>query len=167
MSESSQHGLILKGTTNSSITVNGFARVQVGNSNITTPLDKCSVTTTDTRYDFDLAKSNAIAMSRHLADMLPNWSIDKMGIIIKLVAEGISVEQPYNVFTMPAKCGAGPYKAKNYFACKGNQDCETPAQTLSDGYAMFLGGTSRWTGPVEQIYPNDNLVIFNVSLLLL
>ncbi|GAA5815984.1 hypothetical protein MFLAVUS_009503 [Mucor flavus] len=160
-SESSQHGLILKGATNSSITVNGLARIQVENSNIRTPLDKCSVTTTDTRYDFDLAKSNAIAMSHHLADMLPNWSIDRMGIIVKLIAEGISVKQPYNVFTMPAKCGAGPYQAKNYFACKENKECETPAQTLSDGHAMFLGRTSRWTGPVEQIYPNDNLVIFN------
>ncbi|KAI9261008.1 hypothetical protein EDC94DRAFT_610544 [Helicostylum pulchrum] len=164
-SESSQHGLILKGATNSSITVNGLARIQVENSNITTPLDKCSVTTADTRYDFDLAKSNAISMSRHLADMLPNWSIDRMGIIVKLVAEGISVKQPYNVFTMPAKCGAGPYQAKNYFACKENKECETPAQTLSDGHAMFLGRTSRWTGPVEQIYPNDNLVIFNVPVL--
>lgn len=88
-----------------------------------------------------------------------------MGIIIKLVTEGIDVHQPYHVFTMPAKCGAGPYQAKNYFACTNNRQCETPSQTLSDGHAMFLGKTSHWTGPIEQTYPKDNLIIFNVSFI--
>lgn len=157
------HGLILKGATKSAIKVNGFAHIKEEDSNVITPLNECSVKTAVTNFDFELARTKALAMSREFAGMLPNWSIDNMGAIVNIVAEGISVKQPYNVFSMPAYCAAGPSQARNYFACTDSHDCETPAQHLSDVHAMFLGKTSNWTGPVAQEYPQDNLMIFNVG----
>lgn len=157
------HGLILKGTTKSAMKVNGFAYIQDENSTITTPLNECSVKTAATSFDFNLARTKALAMSREFAGMLPNWTIDKLGVIVNVISEGISVKQPYNIFAMPIYCAAGPSHAKNYFACKDNRDCEIPAQHLSDVHAMLLGKTSNWTGPVVQDYPQDNLTIFNVG----
>ncbi|KAG2200441.1 hypothetical protein INT47_011421 [Mucor saturninus] len=159
------HGLILKGTTESAVKVNGFAHIQdVENSLVTTPLNECSVKTAATNFDFEIARTQALTMSREFAGMLPNWSIDKMGAIVNIVSEGISVKQPYNLFSMPVYCPAGPSHAKNYFACKVDHDCEIPAQHLSDVHAMFLGKTSNWTGPVVQDYPQDKLMVINIPV---
>lgn len=155
-------GLILKGTIKSAVKVNGFAFIQQDETNlVSTPLNECSVKTTP-NFDFELARTKALDISHKLANMLPNWSIDKMGVIVKIISEGISVKQPYNLFSMPVYCSAGPSHAKNYFSCKDNRDCEIPAQHLSDVHAMFLGKTSNWTGPIVQDYPQDNLMVINV-----
>jgi hypothetical protein len=157
------HGLILKGANQSPIKVNGHAYVQMPHSQITTPLNECSVQTAATDFDFDLARANAMAMSQQLAGTLPNWSIDKMGVIVNIVAEGVSVQQPYNLFTMPINCATGACQTKNYFACSANHECETPSQALSDVHAMLLGKTNNWSGPTEQIFPDDKMVVINVS----
>lgn len=159
------YGLILKGTTNSTIVVNGLANTPEENSNIMTPLDDCFLRTAYPEYDFALAKSNSISLSRHFAGMLPNWSIDKMGVILKVVTEGISVEQPFNVFTMAPNTGAASAQLKSYFACTDSKVCETPVKTLSDPVAMLLQQNGTWVGPTDQAYPEDNLVIFNVNRL--
>lgn len=155
------HGLILRGDSHSSfIKVNGFANV-LKNENIVTPLKECSVKETATDFDFEKTRSNAMGMSQHIASMLPNWNINEMGVIVSIVAEGVKVKQPFNLFSMPVVCNHATCEAKNYFNCASDHMCEIPRAALSDVNAMMLGN-GTWTGPVEQVFPNDKMVVFNV-----
>lgn len=157
------HGLILRGAINSPIKVNGFAHVAdpVSNS-INVPLRECSVRTAVTDYDFETTRSNVLGMSRHMAGMFPNWTIDKQGVLVKIMAEDEQLEQPYNVFSLPAFCSLFSCERKSYFDCALDRSCEIPSPALSDIDAMILG-TGVWTGPVEQAFPKDKMIIFNVS----
>jgi choice-of-anchor A domain-containing protein len=159
------HGLILKGAINSSIKVNGFAHVaNLSTSNtITVPLRECSVKTAVTDYDFEATRSNVLGMSRHMAGMFPNWTIDKQGVLVKVIAESAQhLVQPYNVFSLPAFCNSATCERKSYFDCTEDQACEIPSHALSDIDIMILG-KGVWTGPLEQAFPKDEMIIFNVS----
>ncbi|GAN09996.1 hypothetical protein MAM1_0311d09530 [Mucor ambiguus] len=160
------HGLILKGdshTNSTTIRVNGFANV-LNMANIVTPLKECSVKETTTAFDFEKTRANAMGMSQHLASMLPNWNIDKMGVIVNIVAEGVDIKQPFNLFAMPATCSHATCEAKNYFNCASDRVCEVPDAALSDVHAMLLGN-GTWTGPVEQAFPDDKMIVFNIPVL--
>lgn len=157
------HGLILRGhshTNSTSIRVNGFAHA-VDTANIITPLKECTVKEAATAFDFEKTRANAMGMSQHLASMLPNWNVNAKGVIVNIVAEGVDIKQPFNLFTMPAVCNHATCEAKNYFSCASNHVCEVPTAALSDVRAMLLGN-GTWTGPVEQVFPNDKMVVFNV-----
>ncbi|CEP11884.1 hypothetical protein [Parasitella parasitica] len=158
------HGLILKGDShNSTIQVNGFADVPK-KDNVATPLKKCSVKETATDFDFDKTRMNAMGMSQHIASMLPNWNINNMGIIVNIVAEGVDIKQPFNLFSMPVVCNHAACEAKSYFSCTSDHVCEVPAAALSDVNAMLLGN-GTWTGPVGQVFPDDKMVVFNIPVM--
>ncbi|KAL9536959.1 hypothetical protein MBANPS3_012214 [Mucor bainieri] len=160
------HGLILKGdshTNSTTIRVNGFANV-LNKANIVTPLEECSVKEAATAFDFEKTRMNAMGMSQHLASMLPNWNINKMGVIVNIVAEGVDIKQPFNLFAMPATCSHAACEAKNYFNCASDHVCEVPEAALSDVHAMLLGN-GTWTGPVEQVFPDDKMIVFNIPVL--
>ncbi|KAF1795989.1 hypothetical protein FB192DRAFT_1348275 [Mucor lusitanicus] len=163
------HGLILRGDINTNATtmrVNGFAHVHNNKTaaNIVTPLKECSIKEAATAFDFEKTRMNAMGMSQHLASMLPNWNINKMGVIVNIVAEGVDIQQPFNLFTMPAACNHATCEAKNYFECANDHVCEVPEAALSDVHAMLLGN-GTWTGPVEQVFPDDKMIVFNIPVL--
>ncbi|EPB84391.1 hypothetical protein HMPREF1544_08828 [Mucor circinelloides 1006PhL] len=158
------HGLILKGDShNSTIRVNGFANV-LKKANIVTPLKECSVKETATEFDFEKTRMNALGMSEHMASMLPNWNINNMGVIVNIVAEGVDIKQPFNLFSMPVACNHATCEAKNYFNCARDHACQVPEAALSDVQAMLLGN-GTWTGPVEQVFPSNKMIVFNIPVL--
>jgi hypothetical protein len=164
------HGLILRGAIDSSnVQVNGFAHITAAAGNaasdthiIAAPLRECSVKTTMTDYDFEVTRSNVLGMSRHMAGMFPNWTVDKQGMLVQVMAAGVELKQPYHVYTLPTFCSSTTCEHKSYFDCSTGRTCEIPSEALSDIDNMILG-KGVWTGPVEQAFPHDKLVIFNVS----
>jgi choice-of-anchor A domain-containing protein len=154
------HGLVLGGANASPITVNGFASLAIQDDKVVTPLDACAVPNEAT-LDFEKVHQSALDMSRKLAGMLPNWSIDADGVMVNLVSEGVKTDQPFNLFTMPA-CTMGACKAVNYFDCGDGTDCEAPPHMLSSVDTMFLG-QGEWNGPLEEPFPNSEMVVLNVS----
>ncbi|KAI8365728.1 hypothetical protein BD560DRAFT_401517 [Blakeslea trispora] len=163
-SDSSYYEFVVHGKNHSpNLKVHGHAFIQ----NPDQLIDSCSPVTpvlTKHRYNFNQVQSVASNISKKLASMFPNWTLNDRGVIIRLEAEGIHLNQPYNLFTLPAICHGKCKLEELFFDCHLSHDCKVPREALSHVASNMLLGEGAWTGPVDQTYPQDKLVIFNIPV---
>ncbi|OBZ85959.1 hypothetical protein A0J61_05994 [Choanephora cucurbitarum] len=157
------HEFVLNGTNDSPhVKVHGHAFIQYPGQQV----DSCSreKEVGKHRYDFKQVQSAALAISNKLAGMFPSWTIDSKGVIVRLATEGVRLRQPYHLFTLPAVCQGQCELEELSFECHLNDDCKIPKEALSHVALDMLLGKGAWTGPVEQTYPQDRLIVFNIPV---
>ncbi|RCH96636.1 hypothetical protein CU098_001132, partial [Rhizopus stolonifer] len=161
------HGLVLNGLNYSpKVRVHGHAYLQQQDDD--SEVNACSTSIPSSsihRYNFDQAQTMALNISRQLVNMFPSWTIDSQGVLVKIMAEGIDIKQPYSLFSLPMTCQGQCESMGTYFSCDENRECQIPKEALSNVADSMLFGNGTWTGPVQQVYPQDKLVVFNVPVL--
>lgn len=165
-------GLALQGAINAQH-VQVYGDAAVSDEQAPSLSTKCAVQSID--LDFNTMYSKSMQLSQHLAGLFPSYTIDNLGIVVKVMAQGLpemsNKQNKYQVFTMNTYCSsacASKYcdacMTKSYFQCTEDRVCQVPEQALSDMQGMMLGD-GIWNGPLEQAYPFDGLVVFNVKTL--
>lgn len=150
----SEIGLVLQGDLNAKqVTVNGVS------TNPTVESKHCAAAA-PRDIDFSKMYSQSMQLSEHLAGLFPNYTMDRFGAVVKVLAEGL-VNHQRQVFTMNAYC-TEDCPTKSYFQCSQDRICQVPSRALSEIHGMMLG-EGLWKGPLEQQYSMDDLVIFNVK----
>lgn len=139
----SGYGLVVGGSVDADqIRVKGNVDVPEGTTGLQETENSCSIYNNNGIYDFDQAKSNAIAASKIFASLTPTLVLDSNG---KLTSTGASNDD-FQVVTFNS-CNDG--------------DCSPFPGKMSDPSAM-LEGVGNWNGPQGMSWPKDSTLVFNV-----